>query len=115
MLLPMIRRAACLFWRSWPFSSAARSTCCATVLIGTLYPLALEAVTGEKISVGPPFFNATFVPLFVPLFALMPIGQTLAWKRGDLLGAVQRLVVAILCGLAALVVFAVWRGGPAVS
>jgi cytochrome c-type biogenesis protein CcmF len=91
------------------------STCCATVLVGTLYPLALEAVTGEKISVGPPFFNATFVPLFVPLFALMPIGQTLAWKRGDLLGAVQRLVVAILCGLAALVVFAVWRGGPAVS
>jgi cytochrome c-type biogenesis protein CcmF len=91
------------------------STCCATVLIGTLYPLALEALTGEKISVGPPFFNAAFVPLFVPLFALMPIGQTLAWKRGDLLGSVQRLTVAVLCGLAALVVFAVWRGGPALS
>jgi cytochrome c-type biogenesis protein CcmF len=88
------------------------STCCATVLIGTLYPLALEALTGEKISVGPPFFNATFVPLFLPLFALMPIGQTLAWKRGDLLGSAQRLVVAMLCGFAALLVFAVWRGEP---
>ncbi len=38
---------------------------CATVFIGTLYPLALEALTGEKISVGAPFFNATFAPLFV--------------------------------------------------
>jgi cytochrome c-type biogenesis protein CcmF len=91
------------------------STACATVLIGTLYPLALEALTGEKISVGAPYFNATFVPLFLPLFLLMPIGQTLAWKRGDLLGAVQRLIVAILCGLAALLVFAVWRGGPVLS
>jgi cytochrome c-type biogenesis protein CcmF len=90
------------------------SICCGTVLIGTLYPLALEAV-GKKISIGPPFFNVTFVPLFLPLFALMPIGQTLAWKRGAFLGAVQRLIVAILCGLAALVVFAVWRGGPALS
>jgi len=91
------------------------STACATVLIGTLYPLALEALTGEKISVGPPFFNATFVPLFLPLFLLMPIGQTLAWKRGDLLGSMQRLMVALLCGLAAVLVFAMWRGGPVLS
>ena len=42
-------------------------TACATVFVGTLYPLALEAVTGEKISVGAPFFNATFGPLFIPL------------------------------------------------
>src|ERR1700682_5804373 len=40
---------------------------CATVFTGTLYPLALEALTGEKISVGAPFFNLTFGPLFVPL------------------------------------------------
>ena len=40
-------------------------TACATVFVGTLYPLALEALTGEKISVGAPFFNATFGPLFV--------------------------------------------------
>ena len=91
------------------------STACATVLVGTLYPLALEALTGEKISVGPPFFNATFVPLFLPLFLLMPVGQTLAWKRGDLFGAVQRLFVAVLCGLAAVLVFALWRGGPVLS
>ena len=69
------------------------TVCCATVFIGTLYPLALEAVTGEKISVGPPFFNMTFVPLFIPLFILMPIGQLLPWKRGDLAGVTQRLAI----------------------
>ena len=70
------------------------TTCCATVFTGTLYPLALEALTGEKISVGAPFFNLTFVPLFIPLFILMPFGQLLPWKRGDLAGVAQRLTVA---------------------
>src|SRR3954451_9504707 len=50
------------------------TTACATVFVGTLYPLALEALTGEKISVGAPFFNATFWPLFVPLLIAMPFG-----------------------------------------
>ncbi len=67
---------------------------CAAVFIGTLYPLALETVTGEKISVGPPFFNATFIPLVVPLLLLIPLGPLLAWKRGDILGVAQRLLVA---------------------
>src|SRR5689334_6374288 len=43
------------------------TTACATVFVGTLYPLALEALSGAKISVGAPFFNATFGPLFIPL------------------------------------------------
>lgn len=91
------------------------STACATVFVGTLYPLALEALTGAKISVGAPFFNATFVPLFLPLFLLMPIGQLLAWKRGDLLGVAQRLVVAVAAGLVAVLIFAAWQGGPVAS
>jgi cytochrome c-type biogenesis protein CcmF len=70
------------------------TTACATVFVGTLYPLALEALTGEKISVGAPFFNLTFAPLFVPLLLAMPFGPLLAWKRGDLLGVAQRLMVA---------------------
>ncbi len=88
---------------------------CATVFTGTLYPLALEAITGQKISVGAPFFNATFVPLAVPLFLAMPIGSTLAWKRGDLLGAAQRMMVAMLAGLAGLLAFAAMEGAPAMS
>jgi cytochrome c-type biogenesis protein CcmF len=71
------------------------TTACATVLIGTLYPLFLESITGEKISVGPPYFNATFIPLMVPLMLALPLGPMLAWKRGDLKGAIQRLYVAI--------------------
>jgi cytochrome c-type biogenesis protein CcmF len=86
---------------------------CATVLIGTLYPLALESLTGAKISVGPPYFNLTFVPLMVPLLLAMPIGPYLAWKRGDLLGALQRLLAAGLLAVAALVLaLAVFRRGP---
>jgi cytochrome c-type biogenesis protein CcmF len=91
------------------------STCCATVFIGTLYPLALEALTGEKISVGPPFFNATFVPLFLPLCALMPIAQNLAWKRAELLGALQRLFFAFGCGVGVMLILLALRGGPVIS
>ncbi|PZR91557.1 MAG: heme lyase NrfEFG subunit NrfE [Stutzerimonas stutzeri] len=92
------------------------ATACATVFIGTLYPLVLEMVTGDKISVGPPFFNATFVPLLVPLLLLLPIGQTLAWKRGDLLGAAQRAQVAFGIGVVTtLAIFALVRGGPVLA
>ncbi len=88
---------------------------CATVFVGTLYPLALEAVTGQKISVGAPFFNATFIPLTIPIFLAMPIGSSLAWKRGDLLGAAQRMMMAALVALAALLGFAAWKGAPVAS
>jgi len=89
---------------------------CVTVFVGTLYPLALEALTGEKISVGPPFFNATFGPLFVPLLLAMPLGPLLGWKRGDLAGAAQRLIAAaILAAIAIAAGFALQRGGPVLA
>jgi cytochrome c-type biogenesis protein CcmF len=86
---------------------------CGAVFIGTLYPLALEGLTGAKISVGPPFFNATFLPLLIPLLLLLPFGQSMAWKRGDLLGTAQRLATSIIVGVAATVlIFAFTYGGP---
>ncbi|WP_306225972.1 heme lyase CcmF/NrfE family subunit [Bosea beijingensis] len=92
------------------------ATACATVFVGTLYPLLLEVVTGDKISVGPPFYNATFVPVMVPLLLLLPIGQSLAWKRGDLLGAAQRNAFAFgLAVLAALALLSFTRGGPVLA
>ncbi len=91
------------------------TTCCATVLVGTLYPLALESITGAKISVGPPFFNLTFVPLFIPIIVAMPFGQLLAWKRGDFLGAAQRLTVAVAAGAIAALVFFAMQGGPVLA
>ncbi|MFX7491446.1 cytochrome c-type biogenesis CcmF C-terminal domain-containing protein, partial [Acinetobacter baumannii] len=55
----------------------------ATVLLGTLYPLILEGVTGATISVGPPYFNAVFNPLMIVACLILPAGPLLAWKRGD--------------------------------
>jgi cytochrome c-type biogenesis protein CcmF len=87
------------------------TTACATVFIGTLYPLALEVLTGGKISVGAPFFNLTFGPLFVPLMIAMPFGPMLAWKRGDLLGAVQRLLAAGVAALIGIAIAWAWASG----
>ncbi|MBX3575838.1 MAG: heme lyase CcmF/NrfE family subunit [Rhizobiaceae bacterium] len=81
------------------------TTATATVFVGTLYPLFVEAVFGDKISVGAPFFNLTFGPLMLPLLAIVPFGPLLAWKRGDLAGAGQRLLAAF--GAALLTVLAV--------
>ncbi|MGQ4272481.1 heme lyase CcmF/NrfE family subunit [Terrihabitans sp. B22-R8] len=92
------------------------SAATAAVFVGTLYPLALEGLTGEKISVGAPFFNATFGPLALALLVAVPFGPLLAWKRGDFLWAAQRLWaaagVAIIGGGSA-VLFA--EGGPALA
>ena len=71
----------------------------ATVLLGTLYPLIREAMTGEAISVGPPYFNLTFAPLMAALAIILPAGPLLAWKRGDLQGVGQRLWLAALAAL----------------
>ncbi|KRQ94035.1 cytochrome C biogenesis protein CcmF [Bradyrhizobium jicamae] len=84
---------------------------CGTVLFGTLYPLALEVLTGIKLSVGAPFFNLTFGPLFVLLMIAVPFGPMLAWKRGDLLGAAQRLMAAGIAALIAIAVLYAWTYG----
>src|SRR6202046_187310 len=70
------------------------TACAATVFLGTLYPLFLDAVGDAKVSVAPPFFDRTFVPMMVPVLIAMAVGPMLSWKRGDLLGALQRLWVA---------------------
>ena len=86
------------------FNNLFLTTACLTVLVGTLYPLALEALTGSKITVGGPFFNLTFGPLFLMLMFAMPFGPLLAWKRGDLLGVTQRLMSAFGIALVAIAV-----------
>jgi cytochrome c-type biogenesis protein CcmF len=98
------------------FNNLFLVSACATVIVGTLYPLALEALTGEKISVGPPFFNSTFGPLFIPLMLVMPFGPLLGWKRGDVYAAAQRLLVAaLLCAIAGAAAFALEQGGPVMA
>ncbi len=75
------------------------TTSAATVFLGTLYPLFLEAFGGGKVSVGPPFFNATFIPLMVPLVIALGVGPLLPWKRADLGGVLARLKLAFTAAL----------------
>jgi cytochrome c-type biogenesis protein CcmF len=83
------------------------ATMTATVFLGTLYPLILELSTGGTVSVGVPFYAATFVPLAMPLLLLMAAGPFLGWKRGDLKGALQRLTAAGIAAFGAAVI-AIW-------
>ena len=88
-------------------------TACAAVFIGTLYPLALETLTGEKISVGPPYFNLTFGLIMLPLLLLVPAGPLLTWKRAEAWPVIQRLWVAALAAFAIVVlVLVVMQRGP---
>ncbi len=92
------------------------ATATATVLFGTLYPLFLEAVTGEKISVGPPFFNASFIPIMLPLILVMGLGPFLSWKRADLSGVLMRLKFLIaLTVIATLVLWYFVTEGPVLA
>ena len=74
----------------------------AVVFLGTLYPLMVEAATGEKLSVGPPYFNAVAGPLGLLLLLLLVVGPLLRWRRHDAPIA-RKIVPAILVGLATLV------------
>ncbi len=88
-------------------------TAAATVFLGTLYPLFLEETTGDKVSVGAPYYYTAFLPIAAPLLALSALGPFLSWKRADLPGVLLRLKFA----LAAAIIFAAlgwwWhQGGP---
>ena len=81
---------------------------CAAVFVGTLYPLLLDAINGEKISVGPPYYAATFAPIFFALLLLVPFGPMLGWRRGDLKEAARALAPALgIAAVAALAVLAI--------
>jgi cytochrome c-type biogenesis protein CcmF len=66
-----------------------------SVLLGTLYPLLIDALGMGKLSVGPPYFNAVFVPLMVPALLLMAPGPLARWKHADLAPIVKRLLPAV--------------------
>ncbi len=73
----------------------------AVVFTGTTYPLFAQLLAGAQLSVGAPFFNATVLPLAIPLFAAMVVGPMLSWKRAALAPALIRLWWAALAALAA--------------
>jgi cytochrome c-type biogenesis protein CcmF len=85
----------------------------ATVFLGTFYPLFAEVWSGVKLSVGPQFFDATFVPILMPAIVAMVIGPVLAWRRGSLRGALRRLAPALIGAiLSPFIVLAIYRAAP---
>jgi cytochrome c-type biogenesis protein CcmF len=88
----------------------------AAVLFGTLFPLIRQALSGDAVSVGPPYFARTFGPIMAAVLIVLPIALLLPWKRADLKGALQRLWVAAgLAVAAAGMTFALARPGQAVT
>ncbi|HEX7053260.1 MAG TPA: heme lyase CcmF/NrfE family subunit, partial [Burkholderiales bacterium] len=84
----------------------------ATVFLGTLYPLAIDALGAGKISVGPPYFEAVFVPLMAPALFLMGVGPLARWKRQSLPELVVLLrwaaAVSVVVGLLLPLAFGRW-------
>lgn len=66
------------------------------VFVGTLYPIVLGIIGAAPVTVGPPYFMITFLPMVTPLLVAVAIGPMLAWKQADLWAAMQRLGVAAL-------------------
>jgi cytochrome c-type biogenesis protein CcmF len=87
------------------------------VFLGTLYPLALDALGGGKISVGPPYFETVFVPLMVPALFLMGIGPLARWKRASLpeLAVLLRWALAASLATGLLLPFALGTWKPMVG
>jgi len=88
------------------------------VLIGTIYPLIVEAAGGGLISVGPPFFNMTVAPLLGLLLVLLPVGPMLTWRVGDVRAVLMRLAPAAALGvitLLATLALTQWRVAPAIG
>jgi len=88
-----------------------------SVLLGTLYPLIVDALGMGKLSVGPPYFNAVFVPLMAPAMFLMGVGPIAKWKKSTLPDLVTRLrwafVISVVSALILPFLIGQWK--PLVS
>jgi cytochrome c-type biogenesis protein CcmF len=86
---------------------------CASVLLGTLYPLLIDALAMGKISVGPPYFDAVFVPLMVPALFLMGVGPFARWKEASVAELLRTLrwafAAAVIVAIVLPFVYGSWK------
>jgi cytochrome c-type biogenesis protein CcmF len=75
------------------------ATCTLTVLLGTLYPLVIDGLGLGKLSVGPPYFNAVFLPLIIPVLFLMAIGPAIHWQNSKMHLVINRFKYTLLSAL----------------
>jgi len=109
----LVSRESLLVWNNFGLAVAA-----GVVLIGTLYPMLVEAIGGGLISVGPPFFNLTVAPLLGALFLLLPFGPMLTWRVGNFGDTARRLAPAGALALLTLCIalaMSAWRAVPAIG
>ena len=69
---------------------------CSTVFLGTIYPLLIEALTNNKISVGEPYYNSTVIPIMMPAILVMGIGPILGWGKEDMSKTLKKIFPSIL-------------------
>jgi cytochrome c-type biogenesis protein CcmF len=98
-----VSRESLFVWNNMIFTLA-----CVCVLLGTLYPLALDALYGDKITVAAPYFNTVMVPIFLVLLLLMGVGPLVPWRKANLDRLRQRLLVPAAVGVAGAIAMAIF-------
>ena len=89
---------------------------CATVFLGTIYPLLIEALTSNKISVGEPFYNSTVIPIIVPAILVMGVGPLLSWTKEDKLKIFKKIFPSILLtGIMTILIFLFYQSYSAIG
>ena len=83
---------------------------CATVFLGTVYPLLIETFTNNKISVGEPYFNSTAVPIMLPAILVMGVGPILAWNREKKSKIFKKILPSVLLtGIMSALIFSIYQ------
>ena len=83
---------------------------CATVLLGTIYPLIVEAFTNSKISVGEPYYNSTVVPIIIPAILIMGMGPLMAWGKEEKLKILKKILPSlVLTAVMTALIFAIYQ------
>ena len=72
---------------------------CSSVFLGTIYPLLIEALTSNKISVGEPYYNSTVIPVIIPAILVMGIGPILSWGNENKLTLIKKILPSVLITL----------------
>ena len=106
-LFEPVSREGALLLNNVFFGAAA-----ATVLLGTLYPIFMEVAGSPPVSVGPPYYNAVFLPIAIPAIVLAAMGPAIPWKRADLPGVLHRMRFAAVCAVGAAVLTGVLQRDP---
>tara|TARA_E500000331_G_scaffold142603_1_gene139122 strand:+ start:2078 stop:3958 length:1881 start_codon:yes stop_codon:yes gene_type:complete len=78
---------------------------CSTVFLGTIYPLLIEAVTNNKISVGEPYYNSTVIPILIPAIIVMGVGPVLSWGQQNKLEITKKILPSILITVIFTIIF----------